>query len=178
MQLQAAGFSRVHSYWLMRWEGAEPPQSPPLDGFSVRTLQPGEGRLLAAVQNATFGGSWGFSPNTPEQAEHRAGMGVTGTGGILLLEHGDQIAGYCWTFTEALEQGLPIGTVNMIGVQPSYRSRGLSKPILAAGMQHLCGNGVDYVKLDVDSNNATAIGLYTSMGFEKEHELHWFEAVP
>jgi ribosomal protein S18 acetylase RimI-like enzyme len=42
-------------------------------------------------------------------------------------------------------------------------------------LQHLCANGVDYVKLDVDSTNEPAIGLYTSMGFRKTLELHWFE---
>jgi mycothiol synthase len=172
---QKVGLSLAHSYWLMRWEEPEPPRSPPPDGFSVRTLQPGEGHLLASVQNAAFSESWGFSPNTPEQAEYRAGMRSTGPGGVLLLQHGGDIAGYCWTLTEEQDEGPPIGTISMIGIHPDYRSRGLSKPILAAGLQHLCANGVDHVKLDVDSTNEPAIGLYTSMGFRKTLELHWFE---
>lgn len=174
--LANAGLSLVRSYWLMQWQEPEPPQSPASDGFAVRTLQPGEGRSLAAVQNAAFSQSWGFSPNTPEQAEYRAAMRSTSPGGVFLLQHGDDIAGYCWTLTEQQDEGPPIGTISMIGVHPSYRSRGLSKPILAAGMQHLCASGVGYIKLDVDSTNEPAIGLYTSVGFKKAYELRWFEA--
>ncbi len=174
--LDKAGLSLVRSYWLMQWQELEPPQSPAPDGFAVRTLQPGEGHVLAAVQNAAFGQSWGFSPNTPEQTEYHAAVRSTGPSGVLLLQHGDDIAGYCWTLTEEQDEGPPIGTISMIGVHPSYRSRGLSKSILAAGMQHLCANGVGYVKLDVDSTNQPAIGLYTSVGFKKAYELQWFEA--
>ena len=65
----------------------------------------------------------------------------------------------------------------MIGVHPSYRSRGLGQPILAAGMQHLCSNNVDYIKLDVDASNEPAIALYTRVGFRKMMELQWFEAL-
>ena len=38
------------------------------------------------------------------------------------------------------------------------------------------GRGVKSVKLEVDHQNAPAIGLYTSVGFRKETKLHWFEA--
>ena len=174
--LSKSGLSPVRCYWLMQWEEAGPPQAPLPDGFTVRPLQPGEGHLLARVQNASFGQSWGFSPNTPEQAEYWAGASLTGPGGVLLLEHGDDVAGYCWTLTEKVDGGPPIGVISMIGVHPSYRSQGLSKPILAAGLQHLSNKEVGHVKLDVDSENAPAIGLYTSVGFKQALEMQWFEA--
>jgi len=175
--LSRAGLALARSYWLMRWQEPAPPDSPPPEGFSVRPFQPGEGSLLARVQNAAFGQSWGFSPNTPEQAEYRATMSLTGPGGILLLEHKGDIAGYCWTLTEKTRQGGPIGTICMIGIHPSYRSRGLSRPILASGMQHLCSKNVDHIKLDVDASNEPAIALYTRVGFKKMMQLQWFEAV-
>ena len=176
--LQSAGLAPARAYWLMRWDGEEPPATEVPDGFSIRSFRPGEGGVLAQVQNAAFRDSWGFSPNTGEETEYRAVMGLTGAGGIVFLNHGEAMAGYCWTSTESTREGPPIGTISMIGIHPSYRGRGLSKPILAAGMRHLVSRRVGYIKLDVDASNEPAVGLYSAVGFRKASQLQWFEARP
>ena len=173
--LQQEGFRPVRTYWLMRRDGSDPPLVEAPQGFSIRTFRPGEGKILAEMQNSAFAESWGFSPNSPEEVEYRATMSLTGAGGILFLIHGEDLAGYCWTTTEKIHTGASIGTIGMIGIQPSYRGQGLSKPILAAGMQYLHSRGVGYVKLDVDAENNPAIRLYTAVGFQKTAELQWFE---
>ena len=175
--LQRLGFSPVRNYWLMRWDGREAPSADIPEGFSVRPFQRGEGELLASVQNAAFTGSWGFSPNSPEEVEYRAGLSITGVGGILFLDHGAETAGYCWTNIEPTSGGGPIGTIGMIGIHPSYRGHGLSRPILAAGMSYLLSQGAAYIKLDVDAKNDPAIALYDGVGFKKGIELQWFETV-
>jgi mycothiol synthase len=70
----------------------------------------------------------------------------------------------------------PVGVIWMIGVAPAYRGQGLGKPILMAGMEYLKSRGVGSITLDVDRGNTLAIKLYTSVGFEKALEVHWFEA--
>ena len=63
----------------------------------------------------------------------------------------------------------------MIGIDPSYRHRRLGRPLLQAGLKYLYSRGVSHVELEVDSQNAPAVGLYKWMGFEKVMECQWFE---
>jgi mycothiol synthase len=69
----------------------------------------------------------------------------------------------------------PRGIIGMIGVVPDYRGKGVSRHVLHAGMQHLRSIGMAEVGLEVDGNNDPAIRLYTSTGFKKTGERHWFE---
>ncbi len=65
--------------------------------------------------------------------------------------------------------------MGMIGVVPDYRGQGVSRAILLAGMEYLGSIGVAVIALQVDGSNTPAIGLYTSVGFEKAGEHQWFE---
>ena len=65
----------------------------------------------------------------------------------------------------------------MIGVVPDYRGRGISRTILLASMDYLRSLDVADIGLQVDGSNTPATRLYTSVGFEKVGELHWFELV-
>ena len=176
--LKEEGFSLVRTYWEMVWRQDELPQLAVPDGFALRSFKPGEAKVLTEVQNAAFAGSWGFCPNTVEQIEYRSSMINTPTKGILLLCHGEKAAGYCWTCIAPAEgniKGNIRGVIGMIGVVPDYRGRGVSKTILLAGMGCLKTLGVTDIGLQVDGANTPAIRLYTSVGFEKAGERHWFE---
>ena len=175
--LAEEGFSEVRAYWLMRWEEEELPPAEPVSGFDIERFQVGDEERLTRVQNASFDGSWGFCPNTVEEVRYKASMSTSGPEGIFFLTHRGDDAAYCWTCVLAGSH-TPIGVIDMIGVPPDYRSRGLSRPILLAGMEHLRSRGVGYITLNVDQENHPAVRLYTSVGFTKSMELHWFEAVP
>jgi mycothiol synthase len=172
--LEQEGFSRVCVYWEMVWRQEQLPPVTLPHGFSVRPFKAGDAPTLTAVQNAAFAGSWGFCPNTVEQIEYRSAMTNTSPGGILFLCHGERVAGYCWT-SVAPVGGQTRGLISMVGVAPDYRRRGVGRPVLLAGMEYLRSIGVDDIGLNVDRNNTPAIGLYTSVGFQKVRELNWFE---
>ena len=174
--LEEEGFSRVRKYWQMQWRGDTVPPVKLPKGTTVQAFQPGDEGRLTNVHNAAFGGSWGFSPNTIEEVAHRVGMSISSPEGILFLTHGEETAGYCWTVVQNGSSG-PIGCIAMIGIAPSYRGRGLGKPILLAGMDYLQSRRVEYIKLEVDGMNRSAIRLYRSVGFKKTIEVHWFEAL-
>ena len=173
-RLQDEGFSLVRRYWNMVWRHDDLPSAPPHDGFSVRPFKPSDAAVLTEIQNAAFSGSWGFSPNTLKQIEHRSSIANTSHEGILFLSHGDTTAGYCWTCLSSVDGSIR-GIIGMIGVSPDYRGRGISSSILLAGMEYLQSLGVADIRLEVDGSNTPAIRLYTSFGFEKVGELHWFE---
>jgi mycothiol synthase len=168
------GFSKIREYLVLRWQGPELDRPEPPDGFKLRGLRPGEEDILTRAQNEAFTGSWGFSPNTTEEVAYRVAMSGTGHDGVILLQRGDDVAGYCWTRILG-PAGRSVGLISMIGVAPAYRGKGLSKPLLLRGMEYMKGKGVRSIKLEVDRENAPAIGLYTSVGFRKEAKLHWFE---
>ena len=173
-RLREEGFSLVRRYWNMVWRLDALPSAPIADGFSVRSFQAGDAAVLTEIQNAAFSGSWGFSPNTVEQIEYRSGMANSSHQGILFLNDGDTPAGYCWTCLSPVD-GSMRGIIGMIGVSPSYRGRGISHGILLAGMEYLRSLDVADIRLEVDGSNTPAVRLYTSVGFEKVGELHWFE---
>ena len=172
--LEGEGFSKVRHYWLMRWQDGVPLQVEAPEGFTIESFQPGDEGKLTRVQNASFEGSWGFCPNTIEEVTYRANMTASASDGILFLNHGDEVAGYCWACIQG-DQVNPIGTISMIGIAPGYRGRGLSRPILVAAMKSLRARRVKYVSLDVDRENGPAISLYASVGFKRALEIHWFE---
>ena len=173
--LDGEGFSKVRSYWRMRWhrDTVSPVELP--QGFSIESFRPGDEERLTWVQNESFNGSWGFCPNTVQEISYRAGMSMCAPEGILFLTHGRETAGYCWTCILGGPQNT-IGVIGMIGVASAFRGQGLSRPILLAGMEYLHSRGVKYIELDVDGDNRPATKLYASVGFGKAQEVHWFEA--
>jgi mycothiol synthase len=172
--LEGEGFYLARVYWDMVWRHENMPLPELPDGFTIRSFQPGDAPALTEVQNAAFAGSWGFSPNMVEEIEYRSSLTNTSHSGILFLLNGAKVAGYCWTFV-APAQGKTRGIIGMIGVAPDYRGRGVSKPILLAGMKYLKSIGSDDIGLHVDGENTPAIRLYLSVGFKKVGELHWYE---
>ncbi|MCH8988543.1 MAG: GNAT family N-acetyltransferase [Chloroflexi bacterium] len=174
--LEQLGFSRVRTYLDMLWNQDELPALDLPQGYSVRSFQNGDTPLLTQVQNDAFTGGWGFCPNTEEQIEYRTHMPNTSKAGILFLFEGDSPAGYCWTVLVPAENGVR-GMIGMIGVVPRYRGKGVSRHILQAGMKHLRSVGLAEIGLEVDGNNDPAVRLYTSTGFKKIGERHWFERV-
>jgi mycothiol synthase len=172
--LEAEGFSRVRVYWDMVWSQDELPDQEVPPGFIVRSYQPGDATDLTEAQNSAFEGNWGFCPNTVDQIEYRSQMPNTSNQGILILNDGDKTAGYCWTCLSPLNESTR-GVIGMIGVVPEYRGRGISRTILLASMEYLRSLDVADISLQVDGSNTPATRLYTSVGFEKVGELHWFE---
>jgi len=172
--LRDEGFSLVRTYWDLVWSDKALPKSGVPDGFTIRPFQPGDAAILTEVQNAAFGDSWGFCPNTVEQIEYRSLMVNIPQRGILFLRHEEKTAGYCWTCLAPVN-GTIRGVIGMIGVVPEYRGQGISRHILLAGMEFLLSLDVASIGLQVDQDNAPAIRLYDSVGFEKAGERHWFE---
>ena len=172
--VKAEGFTPARNYWDMVWRQASLPSATVPDGFTLRSFQSGDAAILAEAQNAAFAASWGFCPNTVEQIEYRSLMANTSHEGILLLTQGEKTAGYCWTCLVPVEGSIR-GVIGMIGVVPGYRGQGISHSILVAGMEFLRNSNVADIGLQVDGSNAPAVRLYSSVGFQKVGELHWFE---
>ena len=136
--------------------------------FVLRHLQHGEEARLAEVQNRCFADTWGFNPNTPEEIAYALSLSGTSPKDAIILYDDDNPAGYCWTKINCIRSaatGEKTGRILMLGVDPDYRGRGISKLALRAGLSHLKDKGIGIVELTVDSENPAACSLYKSSGF-------------
>lgn len=150
---------------LVRDEGPAPPPDMAA-GYAVRLFRSGDERALTELQNACFADSWGFCPNTVEEIAFR----TAANGAVVFVDHGSRPVAYAWTARNG-----PTGWIQMTGVHPDYRGRGLGRAALQAGMTHLAENGVRTVRLEADDQNAAAKRIYFSAGFRVEGRSVWYE---
>ena len=173
--LESNGFRPVRRYCKMRWEGKSAPTVDVPEGFELRAFRYGtDEQALTDLQNATFNGSWGFCPNTVEEISARVRSSRCHPDGIILVAGEGRLAGYNWTTRTSSEDGA-VGWIEMTGVHPDFRSRGLGRAVVVAGMAHLKGNGVDLIELEVDSQNAPATTLYRRLGMRSVGQGIWYE---
>ena len=88
--------------------------------------------------------------------------------------------------TQVIERaGGPVGTVRLsvhgavgaiygFAVHPSVQGQGIGRDVLGRVCRHLRDQGCSRVTLEVETQNASALGLYTSVGFVREAgEDYW-----
>ena len=123
-------------------------------------------------------GSWGFNPNTTEDIVYRLNLSGCSPEDVSMAYEGDRPVGYCW-IKKILSAGSDPqenkGLIHMMGVDPEYRSKGIGKKVLLAGLKYLKGNHIGRVELTVDKENLAARRLYESVGFKNASRLEWYE---
>lgn len=126
--------------------------------------------LMNAVEVA-FAEHWGMPSMTHETWKAR----MTGTHRFrpdltYLVMDGDAIAGFLLTDVDAdrnEQTDIPEAIMEVIGVLPEYRGRGIASAVMAHTMNAYKAQGFKRTALDVDTENVTnALRLYEKMGFE------------
>lgn len=176
--LAKLGFHLVRRFHELRLDLAEIRLTKTAPSFPIRHFQTGEENKLVEIQNRSFAGTWGYSTNTIEEIRYRCSMSNTSLEGILLAYKGERPIGYCWTRIEREEEPLADesrGQIFMLGVEPSYRNKGIGKELLLAGLSYLKGKRLRFAQLTVDSENTAAMALYRSIGFEIRDSGLWYE---
>lgn len=98
----------------------------------------------------------------PEEEEKRGFI-------IYLAELEGQVVGKI-----NLELRPPQGGIYGLGVLPEFRSRGLGRQILMAGVKTLLEMNANEVMLQVNAVNANALRLYESCGFEATSTMDYY----
>jgi len=88
--------------------------------------------------------------------------------GFRILEIDGRIAGSCWTKVHNSAATVE-GEVYVIGVDPDFHGRGWGRALTEDGFGWLASRGIRTGMLYVDAANATAVGMYTSMGMTVDH---------
>jgi mycothiol synthase len=148
--------------------------------FQLRSLRRGEEEKLTHIQNRSFTGMWGYNPNTNEEVIYRTRLPHRSPRDIILAYDKDKPIGYCWTRVfkgEGSAEAGSVARIDMLGVDPDHRGKGVGSAVLAAGLSLLRQRGVNILKLTVDSENDAALALYSAAGFEVWKTTLWYENV-
>jgi mycothiol synthase len=160
--LTRCGYRSVRHSYVMKievGEGLEEPVWP--DGIDERTFSAGEEHELYEADNEAFAGTWGRPERSCAEWWAKFGGAESFDPSLTFLAwNGGELAGYAIC-------GLAFGggLVNLLGVRPPWRRRGLGLALLRHSFRELCDRGVDTVTLGVDASNPTgATRLYERVG--------------
>jgi len=84
-----------------------------------------------------------------------------------------QLAGFCWTKLDKLSNP-KLGEIYIIAVDPVHHNKGLGRSLTIAGLNNLTTAGATTGMLFVDKENASAIAMYSKIGFSVHHESQAF----
>ncbi len=116
------------------------------------------------VNNAAF--SWHREQGDWDLAMLRAQIqeGWFDPAGFLLHERDGRLAAFCWTKVHP-----DAGEIFVIAVHPHFHGLGLGRALTIAGLRHLANTGSTTAMLYVEADNAAAVRLYESLGFQSTH---------
>ncbi len=144
----------------------EEPKWPP--GMTVRTFELGHDETdWLRVNNIAFAGHPDQGGWTPATLAARMAEPWFDPSLFLLAVDADGLAGFNWLKRHAAREPDPeLGEIYVIGVDPRTQGTGLGRALAVAGLTLLHDRGVGTGMLFVAADNAGALGLYRSIGFE------------
>jgi len=154
-----------HSYQMRIELGEDPPEPRWPNGISVRALQPDDERRVYEANTLAFADDWHFRPEPFDRwRDDNFGRENFDHSLSWLAENGEQLAGFSlngWHFS-----GDPtFGWVQILGVLPRWRRRGLATALLQQSFRDFRRRGATRVGLGVDAQNTTgAVALYERVG--------------
>lgn len=175
--LEAAGYRLVRYELEMRIDLDEEPPAPVWPaGMSVRILRPGADEEEAwRAYLDSFADHWEFTPDPFEDwSKEVLGHPEFDPNLFFLPVEHDAIAGLSFCLVRDL--GKPVGWVDILGVRPAWRRRGLGLALLHHSFRELRRRGAVWAGLEVDAENLTgAVRLYERAGMTPVKQLSAYE---
>lgn len=175
------GFQPIRRYADMKLDvEAAAIAEPKHESLTLRSLEPGEEDNFTELQNCSFGDSWGFCRNTPDEIIQTLNASAFGHDGVIIAFEEEKAAGYCWTVDarQTDQSTAPVtGRIHMLGVAPEFRGRGVGRLVLWAGLKYLANKAIKTVELTMDRENEASCSLYDGAGFKPHAELLWYEKI-
>lgn len=169
--LEGAGYAEVRTFWHMTRDLKQGVEQPPeVSGVEFRSydhatdVQP----AFDALEEA-FADHWGVEPYPYEQHERDLAEAdpelvtvARADGEVVGVAYGRMVEGDGW--------------VNVVGVRPPWRGRGIARTLLLRVLARLAALGASWATLNVDAENTTgATRLYESAGMHVHRAWTLFE---
>ncbi len=134
------------------------------EGFTARTMRPGEEERVYEAQMASFADTWMFERDPFEVWSHWFLTDSSFDPSLwFLAESGDTLVGVA--LTRESENEPDLGWVAILGVLPEFRNRGLGQALLRRTFAEYSSRGLERVGLGVDAENPTgAVRVYECAG--------------
>jgi GNAT superfamily N-acetyltransferase len=168
--LRGRNFEAESNVWTLE-QPARPIEMLPIpEGFAVRSYIPEtDAPLLADIYNRSFTGQFGFEPITSASVRVLHHHPYFDPGGVVFLISGEIIAGFARVGSHPDDK---IGWAAAMGVDHSYRGRGLGRWLLLWIMDYLHQHGVEKFRATVQGRSEGVLKLFLSEGFEViEHRI-------
>jgi ribosomal protein S18 acetylase RimI-like enzyme len=168
--LGALGFARHtwQQFHLRQQLDNPPPEPRPPDGFTLRPLSgAGEVEAYVALHHAAFGSenmSVVWRAQTLALPEYRPDLD------LVMVAPDGRLAGFCVCWL-AQVAGHAEGQVEPMGVHPDFQGCRLGRALLLEGLRRMRAAGARVAHIEVDSENAAAFNLYTSVGYRVERRI-------
>jgi mycothiol synthase len=175
--LEARGYRPIrHSYRMLIEPRGEQRAVDWPDGITVRVMQQGEEEAVYAAYVDAFADHWGFVAEPFDQwCRNQVESPLARLDLWFVALAGDEIAGVCLCSThESGDRGY--GWVNILGVRPAWRRRGLGEALLRHAFRSFAAEGATNVGLGVDGENTTgAVRLYERAGMRVVRRYDTYE---
>ena len=162
------GFERVRDLWVMRRSLDHLPALPDGAGVVVRTFRRGADEdAFLAVNAAAFAQHPEQGAMARDDLDQRMAEPWFDPAGFFVAEDPADgpanLVGFHWTKVHDGERR--VGEVYIVGVSPRAQGSGLGRVLTLTGLHHLAARGLHEVLLYVESDNTTAIAVYSKLGF-------------
>ena len=147
-----------------------PLDGPPLpDGFSLRSSRgPEDARLRSVASHAAFGSNKPFEEYWPRTLKFMQSPVYVPEHEIFVMAPNGQVAAYCIIWTDQISR---VGHFEPVGTYPDFQRKGLGKSLLFEGLRRLKAAGMTEADVCTNHDNAAAIRLYESVGFQRNKRL-------
>ena len=176
-QLESRGYRTIRcSFEMLIAPVGAPAPTPVPTGLEIRSRREGEEWLMYEASMTAFADHWGFEQRPYEEwARRHVESTLTDRSLQFIAWDGSEIAGVCLCAPhQSLQTGF--GWVDVLGVRPPWRRRGLALALLAHAFEEFGGRGFDRVGLGVDGESTTGtFELYERAGMHIAKQQDTFE---
>ncbi|MFV0252194.1 MAG: GNAT family N-acetyltransferase [Beutenbergiaceae bacterium] len=171
--LTERGFAPRRFYTELRRDLSQPlPQANLARPLDLIDWSPGLEEQVRLAHNVTFAEHWVSEPQTAESWAQGRSFFVPEWSFIVLDRTTDRARVVGYLLSAKYEQDWPSlgwseGYIDLLGVRPDWRGRGIGTALLSRAMRAYAEAGMEYASLGVDTDTpGQAFGLYSKLDFE------------
>ena len=139
------------------------------EGFSLRASRGAEdARLRSVASHAAFGSRKPFEEYWPRTMRFMQSPVYMPEHEIFVVSPNGEVAAFCIIWTDEHSKS---GQFEPVATHPHYQRLGLGKSLLFEGLRRLKSEGMNEACVCTNDDNAPAIRLYESVGFQNAQRL-------